>query len=288
MSHIFSHVVSLQAQFLRRLSTFALFNLNNNISLRSPFFWLGCLYMSPFVFRKLLRVGKSSMSLFFHKFLFNKDHTGGSLLSPSVTNTQSMSRTGLFDFSTRTPNRYWWFQQPSNLYLPLIFSHLTSQELLLMRQWYDDTDRIPLHGEMNVPAMSIIYGLISGSSINSIVQLGHYSGWSTLLLGFLLRSMGKSKSFVSFDIDDKMTIYTKTWISRAGLTDYAEALTYDSSSANAVNAADQFLGTRPKLLIIDSSHTYEHTIKELDLWWPQIQPGGASSPTRCKHVRSRV
>jgi len=127
---------------------------------------------------------------------------------------------------------------------------------------------------MNVPAMSIIYGLISGSSINSIVQLGHYSGWSTLLLGFLLRSMGKSKSFVSFDIDDKMTIYTKKWISRAGLTDYAEALTYDSSSANAVNAADQFLGTRPKLLIIDSSHTYEHTIKELDLWWPQIQPGG--------------
>ena len=64
--------------------------------------------------------------------------------------------------------------------------------------------------------MSLIQGLVMGSGIRSIVQLGHFLGDSTLLLGFMMRRMSFTCSIFSIDISPEASEYTRGWIARAG------------------------------------------------------------------------
>ena len=41
-----------------------------------------------------------------------------------------------------------------------------------------------------------------------------------------------------------------------------------------VDGARKYLGGDPELTILDSSHEYESTVKELDLWYRALAPGG--------------
>jgi predicted O-methyltransferase YrrM len=66
--------------------------------------------------------------------------------------------------------------------------------------------------------MSVLQGLVMGSAITRIVQLGDHYGYSTLLLGFMLRAMGVSSTgLASIDISDGATRVTQRWVDRAGL-----------------------------------------------------------------------
>ncbi|HKP92847.1 MAG TPA: class I SAM-dependent methyltransferase, partial [Chthoniobacterales bacterium] len=38
--------------------------------------------------------------------------------------------------------------------------------------------------------------------------------------------------------------------------------------------AAKYLGEAPHLVLIDSSHEYAATVAELDLWYPELAPGG--------------
>ena len=48
----------------------------------------------------------------------------------------------------------------------------------------------------------------------------------------------------------------------------------DSASTEVASQARQWLGNSPEMVFIDSSHAYEHTRRELDLWFDEIMPGG--------------
>lgn len=185
---------------------------------------------------------------------------------------QANSRTA--DFSARTSGRYWWFQQNPNFFVPPVFAFLSEDEWELMLAWYSKTDAANSAGEANIPAISFLHGLIMGSRIKNIVQLGHYEGFSTLLIGFMLRKMGLKRSFCTIDIDPKVSNTTQEWVDKAGLQDYVKVLTGDSASPEFPRVVRDYFQGEVNMVFIDSSHAYQHTLTELDLWYPVLKPLG--------------
>ncbi len=178
-------------------------------------------------------------------------------------------------FKQRSHNRYWWYQLDDAHYVPSIYSALPEAEWLLMSDWFDDTQRkFPSPGELSVPGMSFLQGLISGSGIKSIVQCGHYVGYSTLMIGFLLRGMGCKSALFSIDIDPVVTEYTQSWVDKAKLADQVKLVVDSSCNPNLPLQARSYFGRSPQMIFIDSSHQYSHTLRELDLWYEALAAGG--------------
>jgi predicted O-methyltransferase YrrM len=155
-----------------------------------------------------------------------------------------------------------------------VFGFLSEEEWEVMQAWYDETDATQSAGETNIPAISMIHGLIMGNRLRNIVQLGHYEGFSTLLIGFMLRKMGEKNAFITIDIDINVSNTTQKWIDRAGLQDYVKVITSDSSSPELPQVARDYFKGDINLVFIDSSHAYHHTVTELDLWYPHVKPLG--------------
>lgn len=190
-------------------------------------------------------------------------------------NTHSMAPRSL-KFRQYTHNRYWWHRAPATDYVPIPYSFLDDAEWAIMESWFDETEKkFKSTGEANVPPLSLLIGLISGSAISRVVQCGHYVGYSTLLLGFLMRKMGKMGGLYSVDIDASVTDYTAEWVKKAGLGEYVRLDVADSADPEGPGRVlAHFDNQPPQLVFIDSSHQYEHTLKELDLWYGQLPQGG--------------
>lgn len=177
-------------------------------------------------------------------------------------------------FAERKHRRYWWHWGKSRRYVPDVYSCLRADEWDVLQAWYDETERLELMGEMAVPMVSVLRGFIVGSGVSAIVQLGHYVGYSTLLLGFALRRMRRAKALFSIDIDRRCTEFTGTWVGKAGLGDQVALQLGDSADPACADAAIAYLGRPPQVVIVDSSHQYAHTLRELDLWYDRLPPGG--------------
>jgi len=182
------------------------------------------------------------------------------------------------EFKKRTHNRYWWYHLADSDYIPPVFSALADEEWALMDDWFTDTEaKFPSPGEISVPGLSMLNGIVSGNGIGAMVQLGHYVGFSTLMLGFALRRMGRSRALFSIDINAEVTVYTQEWVDRAGLRDVVRLQVGDSADPAMASEAAAWLGRAPQLVFIDSSHQYHHTLEELDLWYDRMAPGGLLS-----------
>jgi predicted O-methyltransferase YrrM len=155
-----------------------------------------------------------------------------------------------------------------------LYSFLSPEEWDILRAWYQDTEEKEMIGEMGVPLASLLQGFIMGSGVHRIVQCGHYSGYSTLLLGFMLRHMGRTASLYSIDIDPYVTAYTQGWVDRAGLNDIVHLEIADSSDPSLPAKAREYLGGDLQVIVVDSSHQYAHTFAELELWYDALTPLG--------------
>lgn len=170
--------------------------------------------------------------------------------------------------------RFWWHASETRAYEPDLYRVLSDDERAVLKAWYDDTLTRNLIGEMAVPMASVVNGFVTGSGIRRIVQLGHFAGYSCLLLGWALRRMGATRGLLSIDNKDRHTAFVAGWLDRAGLGDYVGLHTADSASPGSVAAAREYLGGDPACVVIDSSHQYAHTLAELDLWYDALAPGG--------------
>jgi predicted O-methyltransferase YrrM len=174
------------------------------------------------------------------------------------------------EFKSNPSGRYWWFQQLPGNYVPPIFDFLSDDEWQIIDEWYKETDSRSTAAEANVPAMSVMQGLILGSNIKNIVQLGHYEGFSTLLLGFMQRKMGFKNSVFTVDIDKGVSDKTQYWVDRAGLQDYVKVVVSNSSDNSLPQQARNYFKDDINFIFIDSSHQYAHTLEELDLWYKNL------------------
>jgi predicted O-methyltransferase YrrM len=175
-------------------------------------------------------------------------------------------------FAARSGSRYWWFHQ--NVHVPPIFSLLAEDEWDVIEAWYEETDRRGSAGEANISCLSAIAGFIEGNGIPNIVQLGHFEGFSTLLLGFMMRRMGKRRAVFSLDIEPELSQFTMQWIDRARLSEQVEIVTASSDDPRLPEQAKEYFGADIATVFIDSAKIYGHTLRELDLWWPPLRPRG--------------
>lgn len=170
--------------------------------------------------------------------------------------------------------RYWWHRLPGMNFVPPIYGDLSDEEWAVVREWYDETDQNSAVGECAVPLMSLLHGLVMGNRAARLVQLGTCSGYSALLLGFMLRRMNARRGLFTLDIDPAMCAMSQRWIDRAGLGEFVQIAELNSLDANAPQIAAEFLGGAPELIIVDSSHEYRGTLEELNLWYPALAVGG--------------
>jgi predicted O-methyltransferase YrrM len=170
--------------------------------------------------------------------------------------------------------RYWWHRLEGNDYVPPIYAELSEEEWSVLREWYAETDRNGPIGECAVPLMSLLHGLVTGNRLTRIVQLGTCAGYSALLLGWMLRRMNAPRGLFSLDFDPGMCELSRLWISRAALENFVEIAEGSSLDATSIEAAREYFGVAPQLVILDSSHEYRSTLAELALWYPMVAPGG--------------
>jgi predicted O-methyltransferase YrrM len=170
--------------------------------------------------------------------------------------------------------RYWWHRLRGFDFEPSIYSDLSEAEWQIVRQWYEETDQSNLIGECAVPLVSLLQGLVLGNRITRIVQLGTCSGYSSLLLGFMLRRMNASRGLFTLEIDLELCAFTQRWLERAGLTNYVTVVRGNSLDPHSIAAARDHFPDEPEMILLDSSHEYDATIRELDLWYPLLQRGG--------------
>jgi len=208
------------------------------------------------------------MGIFDSLFKLKKCPSGSNLIT-----VKAMARRLEF-LKSGTDNRFWWHQMEGHDYLPPVYSFLDEEEWDIMEGWFKDTEKRVYIGECNIPMMSLLQGLIMGSAIDAIVECGHYAGYSALLIGFMLRKMGKRHGLFTIDIDAIISKYTQGWINEAGLSDYVTVMEGDSTDPKMPGLARNILSSEIKLVFIDSSHQYAHTLRELDLWYEVIAPQG--------------
>jgi predicted O-methyltransferase YrrM len=170
--------------------------------------------------------------------------------------------------------RYWWHRLPGMNFVPPIYADLAEEEWTILRKWYEETDQSGLVGECAVPFISFLHGLVMGNRAARIVQLGTCSGYSALLLGFMLRRMNVGRGLFSVDVDAQMCAASQRWVERAGVAPFVHVAQLDSTDSKTPQVASDFLGGDPELIIVDSSHEYRSTLAELDLWYPALAPGG--------------
>lgn len=170
--------------------------------------------------------------------------------------------------------RYWWHRLPGMDYVPPIYADLSEEEWGVVRDWYAETDESGRIGECAVPLISLLHGLIMGSRADRIVQLGTCSGYSALLIGFMLRRMDARQGLFTLDYDPAIVAITERWLRRAGLETFVRNAELLSTNPAALEEAVDYLGDPPALIILDTSHQYRATFDELSLWYPLLAPGG--------------
>lgn len=170
--------------------------------------------------------------------------------------------------------RYWWHSLPGVDYVPPVYSDLSGEEWALLDDWYEETDESGPIGECAVPLVSFLHGLVMGNRVSRIVQLGTCAGYSAMLLGFMLRRMKAPNGLFSLDIDAAICEMARGWITRAGLQEYVEIAERNSLAPESPQAAREYLSGHPELIIFDSSHEYQATLAELDLWYQELEAGG--------------
>jgi len=158
--------------------------------------------------------------------------------------------------------------------VPPLYGCLAQDEWAVMEGWFHETGTNGRIAEINVPAMAFATGLVSGNGVRRVVQLGHYYGYSALLLGFALRGMGIVRpALFTVDIDPAATAFTQKWVRKAGLEAVVTVVEGNSSDPAIPALAREALGGPPEVVLVDSSHAYAHTLDELDLWAPELPPG---------------
>lgn len=165
----------------------------------------------------------------------------------------------------------WWDRITSNSYTPMIYEVLTKEEKENMFFWGKEMDANKWTGQCGIPFMSLLLSLVDGSYRGKIVQLGHYRGYSTILTAMFLRKMNLKNSFISTDIKAEYTACTQRFISEFELDDYVDLKTLSSTNREFIKLVKDF---GPQIVVIDSSHQYEQTKKELEIFYDLLLDGG--------------
>jgi predicted O-methyltransferase YrrM len=158
-----------------------------------------------------------------------------------------------------------WFRVAGNRD-PAIAFMLDDGEIQVLADWHADIVKQGLNVDIGFPVISFVGTLIYAHQMRNVVQLGHYVGFSSLIIGMILRKISPEARLISFDIDQRVTDCCNEWIDRAGLAHIVCNVCADSTDPITAEFAGAHLTGQPELAFIDASKQYQNTITEIRLW----------------------
>lgn len=159
-----------------------------------------------------------------------------------------------------------WYFVRGTKYDPPFAQFLDDQEIQICADWYTDTTDDPFIGDSGFIAISMISELILANQITQAIQIGHYAGFGSLVMGMMLRKVSPHGRLISFDIDAKMTDFCDSLMVRTGLDSVVKHVCVDSTDPITAELAGSWLGSTPGLIFIDASKQYKNTIAEVSMW----------------------
>jgi predicted O-methyltransferase YrrM len=189
--------------------------------------------------------------------MVNKNHT---LRLWNALSTINVSDAALLQ------SRLSWYYNGELKYDPPFAQILDDKEIKIIADWFAETNEKSYIGDSGFVAISLISDLILTNKIKSVIQLGHYAGFGSLIIGMMLRKVSPKGRLISFDIDDKMTLYSQSWMERASLSEVVRNTCVDASDPITLQLASAHLMGSPEIIFIDASKQYQNTIREIQMW----------------------
>lgn len=159
-----------------------------------------------------------------------------------------------------------WYFVRGTKYDPPFAQFLDDAEIQMCADWYTDTTDDPFIGDSGFIAVSMISELILANQITQVIQLGHYAGFGSMVIGMMVRKVSPQGRLISFDIDAKMTDFCDRLMERTGLDGVVKHVCVDSTDPLTADLAGAWLTDAPGLIFIDASKQYKNTIAEVSMW----------------------
>lgn len=129
-------------------------------------------------------------------------------------------------------------------------------------------------GATDPQTLGLLYALLANNTYSTVLQLGTWMGFSTIVLADALkRSRAIYKTTLSFDtVECNATVHNlaRKFLKRAGHDDIVRFHDGESTEPNILqNLLDHY-----DFIYVDSSHTRDGTVREIELYFPRLKPGG--------------
>jgi predicted O-methyltransferase YrrM len=129
-------------------------------------------------------------------------------------------------------------------------------------------------GATDPPTLGLLYALLANNSFTSVLQLGTWMGFSTIVFADALkRSAAIHKNSPTLDtVECNVTVHrrARNFIERAQHQDIVRCHDGDSTDPELIKQ----LLPQYDFIYVDSSHTYEGTAREIELYYPRLKSEG--------------
>jgi predicted O-methyltransferase YrrM len=113
-------------------------------------------------------------------------------------------------------------------------------------------------------------GLVVAKRASTVIELGCFIGWTTAHLALALDSLGNGGTVHYVDYETRFLDRTSANLEKLNLSSYARPYQGMSDDSTLVDK----LPGEADLIFIDTSHSYDATRREMDLYTPKLGPDG--------------
>ncbi len=130
-------------------------------------------------------------------------------------------------------------------------------------------------GATDPGTLGFLYALIAGNRYSTLLQLGTWMGFSTIVLGDALRRSvaihHRDIVFDSVERDPRIHDRARMFIKRAGLGDMVRCVDGSSTDTQVLKN----LHAEYDFIYVDASHAAGETKREIEIYYPMLKKGGA-------------
>jgi predicted O-methyltransferase YrrM len=129
-------------------------------------------------------------------------------------------------------------------------------------------------GATDPQALGFIYSLVANNNYASVLQLGTWMGFSTIVIADAMKRSGLShnKSLILDTVENDPAVHqkAKASIARAGFQQFVRCIDGSSLDENV----QKLLREEYEFIYVDSSHSYDETKREIELYYRRLAEGG--------------
>jgi len=141
--------------------------------------------------------------------------------------------------------------------------------------WYEDPDTVWRNQWLGIPTQQnpndawIIQEIISEVKPDYIVEAGTFRGGSAVLWASILRELNPKGKVITIDIEDKTAETRKLDIAQKLIT----FVIGSSTDPKIVSEITERVKGKKAIVILDSNHTKDHVLKEMENYWGLVNVG---------------